>query len=156
MEIKLAVLEDLDGILGILNAATKKLLDLKVDQWKYPWEAALIEEDIRERLQYTVKDGDRIIAVFSIKDLISNPWEPENCAEQCYLYRIAVHPDAQGTGVGEAVCNWAKAYAVSRRKSVYLDCWAGNEKLKAFYIKAGFEKLGDFPEENYQISVFRY
>ncbi len=67
-----------------------------------------------------------------------------------------MHPEAQGRGVGEAVCAWVKAYADSRRKSVYLDCWAGNEKLKDFYSKAGFDYLGDYPEEDYQISAFRY
>ena len=156
MEIGIGVLKDLDGILEVLNAVTKKLLDRKVYQWEYPWEAALIEGDIREKLQFTVKDDSRIIAVFSIKDTSGNAWEPENHSDQCYLYRIAVHPDAQGAGVGEAICTWVKTYAKNGNKTVYLDCWAGNEKLKTFYSKAGFDYLGDFPEEDYKISVYRY
>ncbi|GAA0180924.1 hypothetical protein SH2C18_35360 [Clostridium sediminicola] len=38
----------------------------------------------------------------------------------------------------------------------YLDCWAGNEKLRTFYLKAGFDFCGDFPEDNYMSSVFKY
>ena len=156
MEIGIAATSELEGILEVLNAATKKLLDKKVEQWKYPWETVPIEADIREKLQYSVKSGNRTIAVFSVKDISCNPWEPEGCDNQCYLYRIAVHPDVQGTGVGEAIWAWVKAYAEHENKTVYLDCWAGNEKLKAFYSKAGFTHLGEFPEEDYQISVFRY
>ncbi len=156
MEIGIGDLTDLERILEVLNSATKKLLDKKVYQWEYPWETAQIEEDIREKRQFTVKDASRMIAVFSIKDTLGNVWEPENHGDQCYLYRIAVHPQVQGAGVGEAVCTWVKAYAINNNKTVYLDCWAGNEKLKAFYTKAGFDCLGEFPEEDYKISVFRY
>jgi hypothetical protein len=41
-------------------------------------------------------------------------------------------------------------------KTLYLDCWAGNEKLKEFYFNNGFEYVGDFPEEDYFISVFKF
>ncbi len=46
MEIGIAAMRELEDILEILNRATKKLLDQKVEQWKYPWEAAPIEGDI--------------------------------------------------------------------------------------------------------------
>jgi hypothetical protein len=39
---------------------------------------------------------------------------------------------------------------------LYLDCWAGNKKLRNFYSNAGFDFIGDFPEEDYMISVFKY
>ena len=38
---------------------------------------------------------------------------------------------------------------------LYLDCWAGNDKLKNFYLNNGFKHVGDFPEEDYFISVFK-
>lgn len=40
-----------------------------------------------------------------------------------YAYRIAMHPDYQGTGIGKAICTWLKSY----EQPVYLDCWNGNE-----------------------------
>ncbi len=70
MKIEIAVLEDMKGILEVLNTATKKLLDLKVNQWEYPWEAALIEGDIKGKLQYTVKEEQRTIAVFLLRIFI--------------------------------------------------------------------------------------
>jgi RimJ/RimL family protein N-acetyltransferase len=42
------------------------------------------------------------------------------------------------------------------RGTILLDCWAGNEKLRAFYEKSGFKLLGEFPENDYEIAVFYY
>jgi len=70
-----------------------------------------------------------------------------------YLYQIAILPEYQGKGIGKQITTFAQGLA---DLAVYLDCWAGNEKLKKFYTETGFKYLGDFPEEDYFISIFKY
>ncbi|HEX3047167.1 MAG TPA: GNAT family N-acetyltransferase, partial [Bacillota bacterium] len=73
-----------------------------------------------------------------------------------YLYRIAISPLFQGKNIGLEIIAEVKKRSQALNKPVYLDCWAGNEKLRQFYSNAGFEYMGDFPEETYSISVFKY
>jgi hypothetical protein len=61
-----------------------------------------------------------------------------NFGEYKLIIRIAKISDAQGIA------------------KVHIDCWAENEKLKDFYSKNGFEYLGDFAEEDYLISIFKF
>lgn len=52
--------------------------------------------------------------------------------------------------------NYVFEISKNNGKAIYLDCWAGNEKLKSFYSNAGFNYCGDLPEEDYKISIFKY
>ncbi len=39
--------------------------------------------------------------------------------------------------------------------NLYLDCWAGNKKLRNFYLESGFIYMGDYPEDDYYISIYK-
>lgn len=156
MDIRIASQEDMTDIVAILDAATKKLLDKKIYQWTLPWEQSLIEREIALGYQYLARIDGSVAAVFSIREIDGNSWEREGPDRALYLYRIAVSPHYQGTGTGRALCEWAQNHSLGRKMRLYLDCWAGNEKLRAFYAQAGFHSVGDFPEEDYMITVFRY
>jgi GNAT superfamily N-acetyltransferase len=95
-------------------------------------------------------DG-KVIATFGIKDL--DDWHLRKSGK--YLYQIAIHPDDQGMGFGTVISSWACRYSRSLGEELYLDCWAGNQKLKHFYSENGFDYVSDFPEEGYYISVFK-
>lgn len=155
MEIMLATEKEEGLVLSILNAATQKLLWKNIKQWEYPWDAQLIRNDIKQGHQYIAWKQDNAVAVFSLAPLHNNPWA-EAKDEDMYFYRFAVAPHAQGTGVGAAICKCLFACLDDSHQILYLDCWAGNDTLRCFYTHAGFEYLGDFPEDNYQISVFRW
>lgn len=154
MNIYLANEKDTTAILSILNEVTTHLHSKNIMQWEYPWQSVAIETDIKSQYQYIVKDKDNIAAVFSLKPMPDNLWNLDETG--LYLYRIAVLPDYQGQKIGQFLCNYVKDYVKENGKRVYLDCWAGNEKLKNFYRAAGFRYLGDFSEEDYFISVFTY
>ena len=74
-----------------------------------------------------------------------------------YLHALMLEPAEQGGGLGrgfmEGVLRLMRVEQ-GREGVVVLDCWAGNEKLRRFYAEAGFEYYGDFPEDDYQISVY--
>lgn len=154
MKIEKAVLADLDYIVSILDEATLKLLQKEIPQWNYPWYREEIEKDLPS--QYVVREEGSVIAVFSLKPL-DNCFDKEaHSKEDYYLHRIAVLPEYQGKGIGEKILRFVQKFSVKHEKNIYLDCYQGNKKLRQFYEKAGFYYQGDYPEENYLVSVFRF
>ncbi|CAM3722206.1 GNAT family N-acetyltransferase [Mesobacillus thioparans] len=149
IEIRPAEIKDISEILSVLNAASLALHQKGVNQWDYPWD----ENQLLEQLGflYVVSVDGNIIGTFGIKDV--RQWHVEG--EVKYLYQIAIHPEYQGKGYGATLVSWACQKARSYAERLYLDCWAGNEKLKSFYRENGFDYVGDFPEEDYYISIFR-
>ncbi|MBT2636880.1 GNAT family N-acetyltransferase [Bacillus sp. ISL-39] len=149
MEIRPAKPEDVKEILSILNSVSLALLDKGINQWSYPWN----EEKLVDQLGflYVGTVGGNVIATFGMKVL--NDWHVGKSGK--YLYQIAIQPEYQGKGYGSVITCWAGEYARRLGEELYLDCWAGSAKLKDFYSENGFEFVGDFPEEEYDISVFK-
>lgn len=149
MEIRSAREEDIKDILFILNAASLALIEKGINQWEYPWDEKMFVKQIGFLYVGTV--AGKVISTLGIKDL--NDWHVVKSGK--YLYQIAIHPEYQGKGYGTVISSWACQYARSLGEELYLDCWAGNQKLKHFYSENGFTYVGDFPEEDYYISVFK-
>jgi len=146
----------LNDILFVLDSATRDLLEKGIQQWDYPWNKETIEEEILNNQAYVVLDDDTLLGVFFIKSIEGDNYPTIMKDNHLYLYRIAIRPDAQGDGVGQEICGAAFSIAKEAGKTIYLDCWEGNEKLKTFYSATGFIYCGDFPEEDYWISVFKF
>lgn len=72
-----------------------------------------------------------------------------------FLHTLVIEPTAQGRGLGHVLLDGVKA-AVSAHgpAAIVLDCWAGNDTLRAFYERDGFQLRGIFPEADYTIAVF--
>ncbi|WP_033168302.1 GNAT family N-acetyltransferase [Clostridium sp. KNHs205] len=154
MKIEKAVLGDLDNIITVLDEVTLRLLEKGIPQWNYPWYREEIEKDLQS--QYVVREEGRVIAVFSLKPLDRCFDHESQSKEDYYLHRIAVLPEYQGKGIGEKILRYVQKFSVKHKKNIYLDCYQGNKKLRQFYEKAGFYYQGDYPEENYLVSVFRF
>lgn len=155
MKIRLAKLNDQQQVLNVLNKVTLGLQKKGINQWDYPWDANKIVSEIKNNYAYVLLFDEEIIGTFCIKEI--------DClsdlaidSQSKYLCQIAILPEYQGNNIGSAITEFARSFANKVNKSIYLDCWAGNEKLKDFYLKNGFEYQGDFPEEDYFISIFRY
>lgn len=155
IQIRSAEIKDADSIAYILNKVTLHLHKKGINQWDYPWSYEKIEEDINSGHVYVISAEDLIIGTFSIKitDKISTA---EIEKGSIYLYRIAILPEYQGKNAGIKIINYTFEYSRKLNKPLYLDCWNRNEKLKSFYKNAGFDYLGDYPEEDYFISVFMF
>ena len=154
-EIRSAKLNDSSIIVDILNKTTLHLHEKGIAQWAYPWDDDQIIKDINEGRLYLMTAGDTAAGTFSIKatdDVDARLIEKGHN----YLYRIAVMPEYQGRNLGIDIIRFAKEYTKNTGKALYLDCWAGNKKLKDFYSDAGFEHIGDEPEDGYFISVFKW
>ena len=148
--------QHLDDMIFVLNAATRDLLEKGIQQWDYPWDKDLLQEEILNNQAYVVLDKEKVIGVFFIKNVLEGEHPSVMKVNHLYLYRIAVRPDYQNAGIGEEICGAAFSIAKEANHTIYLDCWEGNEKLKTFYKNIGFIYCGDFPEEEYWISVFKF
>ena len=71
-----------------------------------------------------------------------------------YLHSMMLVPDAQGQGSGLKVFEDVIEMLAPESGTVLLDCWAGNEKLRRFYARAGCQYVATLPEEHYEIAVF--
>lgn len=146
--------ENASDLAKLLNIVTDDLHQKSIFQWEYPWKLAEIENDIIRNKVFLLLDDGKIIGTYGLKTLDSNPWVSENDLKSQYLYRIAIHPEYQRKGIGVKLINHALGLSKQYHLDIYLDCWAGNRKLKAFYSSMGFRYVGDFPENDYQISVY--
>lgn len=72
------------------------------------------------------------------------------------LHSLMLHPDMQGHGLGRLFVNQVVNQLSAQRSvgTIFLDCWAGNVKLRWFYRRAGFDLVGIAIECDYQIAVF--
>ena len=151
--IKKAGRDDLSAVVDILNAATEKLLAKGVMQWEYPWDEQVILKDIADGLFYVAQLEGQTFGCLGLKKFENNPFNNDNTG--MYAYHLAVHPQYSGKGYSEHLCRFVHDFAKENNTTVYFDCWAGNTFLKNFYISAGFEYMGDFPEEDYFVSAFK-
>jgi len=138
-------------VLHVLNQATLHLHQKGNMQWDYPWDKEDILPDIKAGHAYVVVSNYQTIGTFFIKekDKLSNlALEPGSL----YLYQIAILPEFQGQGLGSQIIEYAK----NLTRSLYLDCWAGNKNLIEFYVQNGFEQLGNHPEKDYFVRVFKF
>lgn len=78
----------------------------------------------------------------------SKPW--------VYLYSVMVDPSHQSRGLGKRfVGDYVKHIEeVFGGGTIILDCWAGNDKLRDFYTRAGFTFAAVVPENDYEVAVF--
>jgi GNAT superfamily N-acetyltransferase len=73
-----------------------------------------------------------------------------------YLHVFMLDPEEQGKKLGLTFLDGLKRLVVPHSGTIVLDCWAGNEKLRDFYQRAGFTLHSSFPEKDYEVAVFFY
>ncbi|WP_280771599.1 GNAT family N-acetyltransferase [Salipaludibacillus daqingensis] len=155
IKIRLARIKDLQRILYILNETTFVLKQKGMNQWNDPWDENKITDQIINNNSYVFILNNEIVGTFCIHK-INNINELSVEPESKYLSQIAMLPTYQGRNLGSKITDYACSLVRGLNKSLYLDCWSGNKKLKEFYTNSGLEYIGDFPEEDYFISIFRY
>ncbi len=146
---------DINKIVKILNDITVDLISKDINQWEYPWEEDVIKKDIEDEKVYLVLVEGHPVGTFSVDDIANQKNDFYKKSDGKYLYRVAVLPRIQGLGYGKQILEYIKANCGLINYTLYLDCWSGNEKLKSFYSKSGLDYMGDYPEKDYYISIFK-
>ncbi|WP_409272039.1 GNAT family N-acetyltransferase [Neobacillus sp. SCS-31] len=146
--------ENCSDIIALYNEVTLHLYRKGINQWDYPWRADILEDAIERREVFTAGlDGIIVGAFWIVKAANFSALQMEEGS--LYLSKIAILPTYQGQGLGKEIVSFTCTLAKTAGKPMYLDCWAGNHKLREFYTGCGLEYLGDIPEEDYLISVFK-
>ena len=144
---------DLDSLAALYNQVALALLQKGIQQWSYPFDQEALAMKINFGRIYLLELNQEIVGAFSMS--LQEGYPPLKTTETSYyLGEIAVSPVCQGQSLGEKIVDFAINKAKSEGVPLTLDCWAGNDKLKQFYMECGLNYLGDFPEEDYSISVF--
>ena len=165
IETRLATLEDVPPLVELLNEVTQWLLSKGIRQWEYPCDEGPLIAQV-EAGQVYLAESQGLVGTFSLRVLppgalegwrvISGPALPlhDVLADGLYLTRLAVARRYAGHKLGHKLLDRACAIARSRHKSfVYLGCWAGNDKLRAYYQDAGFDLLAE-AEKEYCFAVY--
>ena len=136
----------------ILSKAKEKLNKKGIEQWKEGWDINDIKKKCKLGLFYVFYDKGNIIGCYSIEKNANIEWIENKEKEYTYLSLLCLHPDYQGKGLGKVLL---QSVFENSTKIIYLDCWAGNNKLKTFYESNGFKYIKDTKENDYFISIFK-
>lgn len=142
---------EVDAVHALLAAAGTRLAERGFRNWLPHYPRERVAADVADGVVFLVRDpGDRaarLRAVFTlraapVRPYLPPPW-PEPDAPARYLNRIAVHPGAQGRGLGAWCLAWAVARAEAEgARALRCDVLAANAGLRAFYERAGFVARG--------------
>ena len=159
LALRSAVPDDFDSLLMLMEEAELRLVKLGMGQ---QWPVGSHHAD-SEELRRAIQSGG-FVAAFSKQRIVGAcilTWEPEPCwsrqpkTKAGYVSKLAVSEQMSGLGVGPALVRWLEGeVARSGGTHVRLDCWAGNDRLIRYYKDAGFEHLGNVPEDDYQVALF--
>ena len=136
----------------VLSKAKEKLNKNGIEQWKEGWDINDLKKKCKLGLFYVLYDKGNIIGCYCIEKNANLEWIENKDKEFTYLSSLCLHPDYQGKGLGKVLIQTA---IENSTKNIYLDCWAGNSKLKEFYENNGFKYIKDIKENDYFISIFK-
>lgn len=82
-------------------------------------------------MKCAVAEKNGVVVGFTTYNLQNSTWSPNG---HCYLEDLFVAPDARGTGVGRALIDFVKAYAIEMKCSrLYWNTDADNETARKLY-----------------------
>ncbi|KAI5358024.1 Putative GNAT domain, acyl-CoA N-acyltransferase [Septoria linicola] len=161
-----ATLEDTDSIVKLSATVQDALTTSGSLQIIGPLKPEIVRAEISDKRCYIIKDTSVLTACAFYRQMtaefISKEYEgrvldiamhPE---PWLYLHSVVLRPDMQGRGLGNVLMA-VVAHQISqslRRGTLFLDCWAGNDKLRAFYTRAGFRFVEDVPKKDYVVTLF--
>ncbi len=175
VEVRVALPDDLDDVLGVLDEAAAWLQSIGMaQQWPPSFSAdgalrRLTHDLIEKQEMFIACSRGAVIGCFRLSFEENVYWPHGETA--VYLFSLAVRRAYSRQGVGQFMLDWAAQHAADRgRSELRLDCFAANQKLRDYYLNAGFDWQGDIevvsaetsvavPEQNrgnpYLISLFR-
>jgi protein-tyrosine phosphatase len=157
LTIAVAGQEDVNAMIGVLEEAASWLWNRGIRQWE-PGSMRTQRRTFRRwtrsnGLVVARSDGDLAGGCFLVDEPMAE-WATHSGAA-FYLHRLVVARAHAGCGVSAGLLDWCKNRArelgVPR---VRLDCWDGNERLRAFYRAAGYRELEAVPSHGFIVRLF--
>ena len=156
IKIRLAEINDLDGIVKMIHNCANDLISKNIFQWneKYPSRDIFLS-DIEKKNLFIYKNKTGIIGCIALsndKDIEYNDikWLTKD-DKNLYVHRLAVDPKFQKKGIGRLLMDFAEDYARDNKlKSVRLDTFSKNDRNNRFYKSRKYIQLDDvyFPNQS--------
>lgn len=141
--------EQVDALHAILERCG---LDMQakfgLNHWIPAYPLHLMQKDAREKSIYAVREGERIIATFTVglqapSYYAASVWQNPG-AKALYVNRLAVLPDCQGNGIGTWCMRAIEQLALAEGCcAVRLDAYDEHMKLHEFYRRLGYQERGE-------------
>ena len=153
MHIRLALPDELDAIMGVIEDGKRSIARLGIEQWQHGYpDAAAISGDIEAEACWVAESADgKLLGTHALRFGTDEDYEAAGVAwlntDRPYaaIHRCATAADALGHGVMSAL--FAHAETVARQQeaaSVRVDTHPGNTVMQSFLAKQGFTKLSAF------------
>jgi ribosomal protein S18 acetylase RimI-like enzyme len=141
MMIRPARPDEVDVVLDVLADAASWLRKRGVEQWPERFDPDWVMPAIeREETWLAELDGEVVgTLVVQWEDPLFWAGYPDDAG---YLHRLAVR--LHGETMGAQLLRWAEQHAADADKTyLRLDCVASNALLRAYYERAGYERVAD-------------
>lgn len=137
---RLAEPRDAERLLEIIYDAYITIRELKLQWPAAQADLALIEENIAKNACYVLEKDGQIAATLTLSKDASNKWH----WEYPFLKWFAVHPDAQGSGLGTKLLTWVEEAIIRDELGASAVTLATAEKhpwLLDMYERKGYERI---------------
>ena len=104
-----------------------------------------VEAEIRAGLHFSSDFPNGVLAgYFSVALSDALIWTGEERGDAIYIHRMCVNPSRKGSNLARSVLAWSHGYASSLgRQFVRMDTWADDQRLVDYYVRCGFQHIGD-------------
>jgi GNAT superfamily N-acetyltransferase len=148
---------ELDAVIGLLEEAAAWLWSRGIHQWQpgsMRAQRPLLQRWARAgALVVATRDGGLAGGCFLV-DEVGSEWTGHR-GTALYLHKIVVARPHAGCGVSAKLLEWCADQAQRRGvPRLRLDCWDGNDRLRALYRTLGFRELEAVPSRGYEVRLF--
>ena len=156
MNIRLAIISDLDDIKKIAEACAIDMANYSIFQWneQYP-SREVFKKDIESGSLYVLEINKKVVGCIVLTDFKDSVYKDVKWltkdSKNLYIHRLAVNPAFQKKGNGRKLMDFAESFAVENNfVSIRLDTFSLNHRNNKFYKSRGYTQLEDvfFPMQS--------
>lgn len=156
MNIRLAIISDLDDIKKIAEACAIDMTNYSIFQWneQYP-SREVFKKDIESGSLYVLEINNKVVGCIVLTDFKDSVYKDVKWltkdSKNLYIHRLAVNPAFQKKGNGRKLMDFAESFAVENNfVSIRLDTFSLNHRNNKFYKSRGYTQLEDvfFPMQS--------
>ncbi len=143
VDVRIASVEDVDIVVGLLSDAARWMGDIGIDQWPNPFPREIVVRSIEGRHTCLARTDDQVVGSVALYDEDPNFWGARP-PDALYVHRLVVSLESRGSGLGAQLLDWAEGEAAVRGRGwLRLDAGANNEALRTYYERLGFRHVDD-------------
>jgi GNAT superfamily N-acetyltransferase len=149
--------DDLAAYVELLEEAGSWLWERGVRQWEpgsNRQQAGLLRRFLESGVLVLARAGDRLAGGCILTRTPTPEWDGR-AGDAIYLHKLVVARFAAGRALGQRLLAWSERWTASRGAPLLrLDCWDGNERLRRYYLDAGFDERESVESHGYLVRLF--